>query len=141
VNPYNAPKSELATPRGPAPVKIKIILFLVAVAGVSAFTHTYLYLRIDESTFIDDPFSLGINVFWLCVLLWVANSVARGRENPKAIFLVLAVMTFGFAILDYQGTCLLVLSLIESLSFALGYLLLRAQSLRSWYIDEAAKSL
>jgi len=137
MNPYDAPKTQLVPPRGKAPKEIKLVLSLLVVAGLAAFLHTFVFD--GESAQLDDPFSLGINFFWLCILLWIGHSVIRGKENPKTTFMLLALITCAFAALDYENKFLFVIGAVESSCFALGYLLLRSSTAIDWY--ESTKNL
>jgi len=133
MNPYSTPESELENPRGPVPQKIRTVLLLIAISAIASLLNMYFYSKIVDGLPLTDPFNIGINVFWLCVLIWLAKGLVRDRENLKNVFLFLAILLGFFAVYDQQSFLTVFSSLVEAVCFIGSYFLLRSESLKSWF--------
>ena len=122
------------------PSNIKKAAIALALSCISTLIAVYFDgLELEEISF-SDPFTLGINVIWALVIVWIIWDLVRGKDIKKTLVLVGAIMLASLVwdIIEFGLGLSQIFYVIELLMFVAAYLLVKSKESIEWY---SAKNL
>ena len=117
------------------PSNIKKAAIALALSCISTLIAVYFDgLELEEISF-SDPFTLGINVIWALVIVWIIWDLVRGKDIKKTLVLVGAIMLASLVwdIIEFGLGLSQIFYVIELLMFVAAYLLVKSKESIEWY--------
>ena len=117
------------------PSNIKKAAIALALSCISTLIAVYFDgLELEEISF-SDPFTLGINVIWALVIVWIIGDLVRGKDIKKTLVLVGAIMLASLVwdIIEFGLGLSQIFYVIELLMFVAAYLLVKSKESIEWY--------
>ena len=121
------------------PKEIKIAIIILLVSSVFPFLGTF----IESMDFPDENgYSMlmyGVDVFWLCIILWVVFGIKNRKDFRPTVLGVGVVMLFflGWDYSDYGLQLSQFMYLIELLLFTIAWFILGKPVCRSWHQEKS----
>ncbi|MET0028945.1 MAG: hypothetical protein ABW101_15055 [Candidatus Thiodiazotropha sp.] len=132
MDPYQVPKSKLATESQQQPKSLPAIYTLLAISFVFVLFESLVNMAREGQNFFDVVNYIFVLV-WLGVLMWFGNDISRGRHNPKWLMLFLSLVVPCMAAYDYQGIASTMLNIGETICYLLIFAVLQKPEYTLWF--------
>jgi hypothetical protein len=133
MNPYSPPEADLTIPTGPSPLLIKLVVGILAFSLCMTWINAYFISYAYDETFFD-PFTIGLNVLWSGIIIWLCHDLLRAKNNPKFTMLILFGIVAFFTVDDPISALVVSIGILEAGCYLICFFILNLKSVQPWFI-------